>query len=651
MVIKKSKWIIYIPIIIMVITATMNQPIIFLIAGASAAIIVAWGINIHMPKFIHIPTNVDLQKIKKIIGRTHHKSITKKYKTTDIEKKKKMAHGLLKVEKLTPDNIMTMASIFLKLNIARKIERWMMNMIKVAIFESGVIDDSRKIAHYSISLAFLAIPPTMVGGILLAIFVSPVFLAICAIPLGLLMSGIINLRIIKSQRKNAIGHELPIFIMCTSVMEQVGFSLYVFLERLSKTKTTLFPTIQKDAVLFTRNSTLLAMPHEKALKKIADMHPNQQFRDLVNDYTSARMTSGASTANTMLSATDTAFRNMGFKIKAYAGTAQGMAQMLLLMMATAPIMSIVSSILASGESATNMTVLMMLMLPMMSVMIILMIDGQQPRTHNPVNIARESIGIAIISIIIMAVIGRPIWEILGIGVAIFAGINASKNLGEFRMRAGLDKAMPKFLEEVSDGMMEGMSIYESIKRKVDHPNKSLRVILQTLSKKMYMGKGLVDAEEEIKSQSWLSHVVMFVLGHIHESGVASPQILRTFSNFTKDYQESRQELISSLRGVIGLGYVIPLIMGFMLIVSSQLISSIAGDFGDIERLPIALPSIQDTQTLTDSGFTLVVMCSALIGLVVSKIAYFTVKHTLHVCTMSIMAVIVCHAVPLVPPFF
>ena len=651
MMFKKPKWAIYVPIAIMAITAIMNQPIAFLVSGASIAIIAVWGVKISMPAFIRLPEKTDFQKIKKLITRAHPKSITTKHKVTETEKKKKMAHGLLKVEKLTPDSIMTMASVFLKLKIARKIELWMIGMIKIAIFESGAIEDSRKIAHYSISMAFLATPPAVACGILLAIFVSPVFLAVCIIPIGLLMSGIINLRIVKSQRKNAIGHELPIFIMCTSVMEQVGFNLYIFLERLSKTKTTLFPTIQKDAVLFSRNNLLLAMPHEKALKKIADMHPNQQFKDLVNDYTSARMTSGASTANTMLSATDSAFRNMRFKIKAYAGTAQGMAQMLLLMMATAPIMSIVSSILASGESATNMTVLMMLMLPMMSVMIILMIDGQQPRTHNPTNVAREGIGIAIISIVVMAIIGRPVWEILGIGIAIFAGINASKNMGEFRMRGGLDKAMPKFLEEVSDGMMEGMSIYESIKRNVDHPNKALRSILQTLSKKMYMGKSLVDAGEEIKSQSWLSHVVMFVLGHIHESGEASPQILRTFSNFTKDYQESRQELLSSLRGVIGLGYIIPIIMGFMLIVASQLVASIAGDFDDIEGLPIALPSIQDTQTLTDSGFTLVVMCSALIGVVVSKIAYFTVKHTLHVCTMSILAVVICHAVPLVPPFF
>ena len=100
-----------------------------------------------------------------------------------------------------------------------------------------------------------------------------------------------------------------------------------------------------------------------------------------------------------------------------------------------------------------------------------------------------------------------------------------------------------------------------------------------------------------------------------------------------------------------MGYFIPIIMGFMLVVASQLVTSITGDLEDIEGLPIAIPSVQDAAALTESAFILVVMCSSLIGLVVSKIAYFTIKHTLHVCTMSIMAVVICHVVPFVPPFF
>ena len=640
--------IIYAPLGAMAVFAVLNQPFLFLGAGGAAAVIVLWGRK--LPKIKIIPTKADFREIKYKLYKPKIKPITR----DRVEKKtntKKMAHGIIKMEKFSPNTIMTLASVFLKLKIAKSLERWMVNIIKTAIFESGAVEDSRKIAHYSISLAFLALPPTMAVGLLLGLLVSPVFLVILGVPLAFLMSGVINLRVIKSQRKNAIGHELPVFIMCASIMEQVGFSLYVFLERLSHSKTLLFPTLQKDAILFSRNTTFLAMPYEKALKRIANMHPNQQFRDLVNDYTSARMTSGASTANTMVSATDSAFRNMRYKIKAYADTAHGLAQMLLMMMATAPIMTIASSILATGTAAMNLTMLMLLLMPTMSIMIILVIDGQQPRTHNTTNFAKEGIVIAAVVGVIMVVLGRPVWEIMGITIAVFAGINASRNLGHFRMLASLDKAIPKFLEEVADGMIEGMTIYESVKRKANHPNKALRKTLSILSKKMYMGKRMVAASEEVPAQSWLSHVVLFVLGHIQESGSASPHILRTFSNFTKDYQESKQELLSSLRGVLGMGYFIPIIMGFMLVVASQLVTSITGDLEDIEGLPIAIPSVQDAAALTESAFILVVMCSSLIGLVVSKIAYFTIKHTLHVCTMSIMAVVICHVVPFVPPFF
>ncbi len=639
------QWIVYAMLAAMAGFAVFNQPILFLAAGGGATVVASWG---HVPKFRIMPRKLDFVMLSHKIYKPKVKSITR---PMTRKTKVKKAHGILKVENLSPDTIMTMARVFLRLKVAKTLERWMISVVKTAIFESGAIADSRRISHYSISMAFLAAPPAILGGTILGILVSPVFLAILGVPVALLMSGVINLRIMKSQRESAIEHELPVFIMCSSIMEQVGFNLYVFLERLSKTKTSLFPTIQKDAMLFSRNTTFLAMPHEKALKKIADAHPNQQFKDLVNDYTSAHMTSGASTANTMKSATDSAFRSMRFKIKSYTANAQGIAQMLLLMMTTAPLMSIAASILASGEAALHMSLMIILLMPVMSVMIILMIDGKQPRTHNAADMAREGIVIAIIIGIIMAILGRPVWEILGVSTAVFAGINATKNMKHFRMRANLDRAMPTFLQEVTDGMIEGMSIYESIKRKTDHPNKALRGILYSISKKMYMGMGLVEAAEQVRGQSWLSHVVLFVLGHVHESGMASANIMQAFANFTKDYQESKQEMLSSLRTSIGMGYFIPVMMTGMLVLAVQLVDSIAGDLGDIENLPIALPSVQDAASLTESSFILVVMCSALIGLVVSKIAYFTVKHTLHVCLLSILAVILCHAVPYVPPFF
>ena len=642
----EKRVVLYLLIAPMAALAVFNQPLPFLAVAVAAGIVAAWG---NVPKVRILPRKSDFAGLKKKIYNPKIPSMTERRvaKETKIGK----VHGILKVESISPDTIMTMASVFLKMKMARSLERWMVSMIKTAIFESGAMENSRKIAHYSISLAFLTLPPTLLAGVLLGIFLSPVFFSIAGVPAGFLMSGVINLKMVKMQRKSAIEHELPVFIMCASIMEKVGFNLYVFLDRLSHTNTSLFPTVQKDAKLFTRNTTFLAMSHEKALKKIANRHPNQQFKDLVNDYTSARTTSGASTVNTMQSATDSAFRSMRFKIKAYAGTAQGVAQMLLLMMATAPIMTIASSLLSSGDTAFQMTMMMLVMMPMMSIMIILMVDGKQPQTYNTAKLAREGIVIAIICGVVMAAIGRPAWEILGVSMAMFAGINAFKTMGHFRKLARLDKSMPGFLQEVTDGMNEGMSIYENIKRNANHENKALREMLSIIARKMYMGKSLVDASEESKMQSWLSHVVMFVLGHVHESGAASAHTLQEFTNFTRDYQESKQELLASLRSVVGLGYFIPVLMGFMLVVSLQLVTTIAGDLGEVEGLPISLPSVSNTEDLSNASFLLVVVCSSLIGLVVSKIAFFTLKHTLHVCTMSIVAVAICHAVPFVPPFF
>lgn len=626
-------------------SAALNLPAAFLPAAAAAGGAAAWGGRMRLLDALSV---LDPARIMPSMLRARAASLSGP----------RMAHRAagwarvtLRAERPPPRAILMITGILLRLGPARRLERRMAEMVRAAIQESGSIDDPRRIARFSLGMALISAAPAAACGSVLGMLASPAFFAVAAVPAALLMGSMAQLRMARSQRRRSMEHELPAFIACASTMEEAGCTLYAFLGRLARARAALFPAIQRDAAMFARNAAYMAMPHADALRKVAATHPSRRFRDFVNDYTSSYATSGASTANMLASASESAFRGLQFRIRSYVGDAQGIAQVMLLVMAMAPITSIAASMLATGSEALGMTLLMALMMPAVSLVMIAMVDGRQPRTHNAISFAREGIAAGAVVAVAMALAGRPAWEALGVASAACFGINAACNMGRFRMLDGLDRAMPSFLQDVTDGMAENMSIYECIGRQTGHAGKALSGILAGIYRQMFMGESLIDAAEGVRTKSWLSHMVFFVLGHVHESGGASAKTMQAFTNFVREHQESRQEMAASLRGPLMMGYAIPLIMGLVMAVSMQLTDSISSDFGDLEGLPISVPSAQDARALADSSFFLVVLCSILIGLIVSKMAYLTLRHTLHTCILACLSVAICHAVPLAPPLF
>ena len=146
-------------------------------------------------------------------------------------------------------------------------------------------------------------------------------------------------------------------------MEKVGVSFYEFIEKISKSETTLFPILRQDALIFQRNVEYMAMSHTTALRKVAETHPNNDFKDIVTNYSAAYNTSGTNTANTMIAATESAFRAMRNSVKSYTSEANSIAQMVLLIMAAMPILAIATTFIATGKDAVSMTIMVMIILP------------------------------------------------------------------------------------------------------------------------------------------------------------------------------------------------------------------------------------------------------------------------------------------------
>ena len=643
------------------IPVTMRLPVtsllgMLVIMGAFMVLGMADLFAVMLPAFIVILvlTQIDIieifhEKIRPLFSRRAKKEKKQQGTGSGITANRGQFGALLEAKAVTPDRIMTAFKPFMSLTPIRKLEKYLVEKVRMAIFESGHANDSTKIAKHGIMYGIIAVPPSIVAGIVLAFLLHPGFLGLCAVPIAVMFSGLMQLKSAKSQRKAAIGHELPVFIACASIMEKVGVSFYEFIERIATSKTTLFPSLRQDAMLFQRNVQYMAMSHSTALRKVAETHPNNDFKDLVANYSAAYNTSGTNTANTMIAATESAFRVMKNSVKGYTQEANGIAQMVLLIMAMMPMLAIATTFVATGKDAVSMTVLVMLILPLIIVALLMSVDSKQPRTHNTVKMYRQPFVLAFLSVPVMVIMGVPLWGMLGVSTVVWAGSNAFFTRKHFANVSKMDSALPTFAQFVTDGRLEGMEIREAVAARAKSKDKkdALSPVLRDISKQIMFGKSLATAAEAAHTTSWLSRILFFVLSQVQESGGGDVHSLQTFTKFVKEYVESRREMISSLRGSVIMGYVIPVIMAMMLMVTSIMTSGLSDDTAQLEAMPINFPTPEQIESMADQSNFLIVECTVLIGLLVSKITYFTMKHTVHVAAMAAFGTVLCVALPYV----
>ncbi len=587
------------------------------------------------------------ERIRPLFSRTHKGEEEPQAAGSGIAVRHGRFGALLEAQPVTADRAMTMLKPFMSIAPVRRLEEYLVGKTRTAIFESGHANDSMRIARHGIMYAMLSAPPSVAAAAALAMLFHPGFLGLCAVPVAILFSGLLQLKNAKSQRKSAIGHELPVFIACASIMEKVGVSFYEFIERISRSGTALFPILRQDALIFQRNVRYMAMSHTTALRKVAETHPNNDFREIVTNYSAAYNTSGTNTANTMIAATESAFRVMRNSVKSYTAEANGIAQMVLLVMAVMPILAIATTFVATGKDAMSMTIMVMILLPIIIIVLLVAVDGKQPRTHNAVPLYRPPLVLAFLSIPVAMIAGVPLWGVLGAATAVWAGTNAFMARSRFSRTSRMDDALPAFAQFVTDGRLEGMEIHEAVTARArgNGQRDALGPVLRDISRQMMFGKSLAAAAESARTTSWLSRVLFFVLSQVQESGGGDTHSLQTFTNFVKDYVESRREMMASLRGSVVMGYVIPIIMVAMLVVTSEMTGNVTGDLEAVQAMPINFPTPEQTEETAKQSSLLIVECTILIGLLVSKITYFTMKHTVHVCMMATFGTALCVALP------
>ena len=569
-----------------------------------------------------------------------------KYKKNQSDKKQRK---LLLEKDVEISTLLTYVDFIFKFKFIDRIRSILKIKIRQGILQGGVSGNSDHLAKKSIVYAIIGYIIMVPASIIISLVLNPLFIFLALSPTIMFAFGMLSTSSAKGQRKSSIEHELPIFVACTTIMANVNITLYGFMEKVAKSKTSLFPVLKEEINKIHKKRTFMGESDQEALTELAKTHPSASFKEFVHNYTIAVDNSTTNTQNLLGTMTANAFRAMKKQITEYAASAQSILQMVLLVMAVMPIVALSTTFVSSGKDSVSMVVMIIFLIPIIAIVIIFTINSKQPKTNISIKLKYSGIIMGVITSIVLFVVGLELHVVVGIAVAVACGINAYQVRSHFSNVEAIDEKLPEFLQSISSSNTEGIPVDKAIKKRVaNEKDGPFADMLVKISAQVVQGEKLSECTEKVKTKSWLAKIVFFVLGQIQDAGGGSAETLNIFADMINEFQQSKHELIASLKSSIMMGYFIPILMIIMVVMSQQMTNNVNVDLAEVKGLPISFPSIEASKQIERQSFFLIVISCICIGLIISKIAFFTLYHTKHVGILAIMGVVATYLVPHVP---
>ena len=531
-------------------------------------------------------------------------------------------------------------------NIQNKIEE----KIKSDILRSGTVQNPRLLGIKSVLYVIMAIAVSAPAGIVLSILYGPIFLGIILAPLILSGTYFVILRMQTMERKTAIEDELAPFAAMASIMESAHVSLFSTLSSIAD-NSGIFPVMRREG-LRVKTITALGRAPTSALMELADTHPNMQFRRFIEGYVSSWNTGGSDTSAYLQEQSHRFFQFMQNKMTRYTKQADSIAQIILTVMLLLPMMGLSMTFFASGHLAATMMLLLITSFPFITVVLLVMVQVKQPRSMVRIKISLIPFVAGGVCVMVVYLIRDVTWEALGIGVVVACFLNAFFLRAKFAEIADAEEPLVEFMRQMTRFRNIGIDIMSGIQNiSADIALKSKPVfnrtfdnIIDSLYRKMISGRTLEEAVSKTAIHSHNARVIFFILGKIHESGGGTAKTLDDITRWVTEYADAKKEMIISLRASLLTAFVGPVLMVMMSVVSGQLVSEF-----DNTNIP-GFNAGFDGMATAGLSEILTVMASACMGVVLSKINYFTVRHTTFTGTITAVTLAMLYAIPYLPEF-
>jgi flagellar protein FlaJ len=535
----------------------------------------------------------------------------------------------------------------LKKKFITSIQNKLNSELEIDIRSAGRAANPRVLAMQGMAYMFVAILIVVPIAILLGIFVEKIFFLMLIIPPILMFYPKIKLKSTSSERRSAIDDEMAFFTMYASVMQTVGKSFYTSISEIIG--EGIFPTIETESKMLDRNIRLFGMDPITALNSHGMTHPNLHFRNLLLGYVSISK-SGGDLGQFMERKSDEFFTDTRFKFTKYAKQAEIIGESMLIMLNILPILLMTSSFLMAGESVQMIMTVSFVVVPVITVLMIIIVNSFQPKSKNVVKFNVFSVLFGGIAALIALVIGQPHWLILAVAVSVGSLFNQVAISYQFHEISMVESALPDFFRDITEYRKIGIAIPNALIRIANQRsyNHYFDSLLSEIAASLSLGNNLTKILESTGIRSWLGMASFFVLGKIAESGGGTPEILEQITNFSGKIKEAKNEMSSGLQIFSYMAYASPLLM----IWSASGMKDVMAKLGPgMQRL---MNNGMEGMTITPEFLGIVnllmVISSICMGMIMSKLTYFTMKHTLTIGIASTIAMISVFASPYLPSF-
>ncbi|MBM2852113.1 MAG: hypothetical protein HW420_660 [Candidatus Nitrosotenuis sp.] len=556
-------------------------------------------------------------------------------------------NGSLKVSVGTNNAIINFTRPILKKKLVTSIQNKLNSKLETDIRTAGRAANPRILAMQGMAYMFVAILVVVPIAIFLGIFVNLMFFLMLIIPPMLMFYPKIKLKSASSERRTAIDDEMAFFTMYASVMQTVGKSFYMsILEIVGK---EIFPAIETESKMLDRNIRLFGMDPITALNSHGMTHPNLHFRNLLLGYASISK-SGGDLGQFMERKSDEFFADTRFKFSMYAKQAEIIGESMLILLNILPVLLMTSSFLMAGESVQMIMSISFVVVPVITILMIVIVNSFQPKTKNVVKFHVFSVLFGGVAALIALAMGQPYWLILALATSIAAIFNQIATAHQFREISMLESALPDFFRDVTEYRKIGIAIPNALIRIVNQRsyNSYFDSLLSEIATNLSLGNNLTKILESTVIRSWLGRASFFVLGKIAESGGGTPEILEQITNFSGKIKETKKEMIGGLQIFSYMAYASPLLM----IWSASGMKDVMAKLGPgmQELMQNGMHEMTISPEFLEVVNLLMIICSLCMGLIMSKLTHFTMKHTLTIGISSTIAMISVFAAPYMPSF-
>ena len=436
------------------------------------------------------------------------------------------------------------------------------------------------------------------------------------------------------ERTKGVEDELPYFAMFAAVMQSAGLTLYHAFEKIIG--SGVFRWVEGEALLISRENLFFGKTQLEALDERARQHDSERFKTFLQGYTSV-LKSGGEVARYLDDKAKQFLNWTEFRWKMYANSSSDIGELIISTFFAMPLLIIAMAFVYPEGTLDVLELTVAFVIPILTILAFMGIVRAQPKINNIIQgRLKPSIAATVAALVALILLQQPMWITFAGGLGVFSAVFGLSTIFQVREIRKSDEALPQFLRDITEFRKIGYDITKAVQRLTSDRtyNGIFDTILKDVSRQLEIGSTMT--EVFVKTRSWLTRIVFFILGEIVETGGGSPELLESLTDFTQRIVTVKKETKSQMKIYEILGYATPIGLALTISIMQSMMSQFSGVVTGGESLGILSTFSSLPPLFLDISKILIIEAGVAVSFLAGKAIDFTSQNTVRIT--SIIAV-------------